>query len=236
MRAAPRQNAAGRLALTKSKPRVHHRFGDHRTALATTHKPQTESPANPPQPRALLARPEQARARPRRRSRRAAARARQVLQRSSRRTSTSSSWSASPGLLDQVVARVDVRSPDGRTPQQALAEVRDRVLELTAAQSRLWRERARARRSPARASSSAPSTTPPRTSCASSKAMFAQPDLPGADAARGRARAAVPVHLRALAPPRRHRARPGHGRGALRAGEGARGAAALRRRSARAGC
>jgi polyphosphate kinase len=44
------------------------------------------------------------------------------------------------GLLDQVVARVNVRSPDGRTPQQALAELRERVLELTAAQSRLWRE------------------------------------------------------------------------------------------------
>jgi len=44
------------------------------------------------------------------------------------------------GLLDQVVARVNVRSPDGRTPQQALAEVRERALELTEAQSRLWRE------------------------------------------------------------------------------------------------
>jgi len=44
------------------------------------------------------------------------------------------------GLLDQVIARVNVRAPDGRTPQQALAEVRERVLELIAAQSRLWRE------------------------------------------------------------------------------------------------
>jgi polyphosphate kinase len=44
------------------------------------------------------------------------------------------------GLLDQVIARVNVRSPDGRTPQAALAEVHDRVLELTAAQSKLWRD------------------------------------------------------------------------------------------------
>jgi polyphosphate kinase len=44
------------------------------------------------------------------------------------------------GLLDQVIARVNVLSPDGRTPQQALADVRERALELTAAQSRLWRE------------------------------------------------------------------------------------------------
>jgi polyphosphate kinase len=44
------------------------------------------------------------------------------------------------GLLDQVIARVNVRSPDGRTPQQALADVRERVLELTAVQSKLWRD------------------------------------------------------------------------------------------------
>ena len=41
------------------------------------------------------------------------------------------------GLLDQVIARLNVRSPDGRTPQQALADVRDRVLGLTSAQSKL---------------------------------------------------------------------------------------------------
>ncbi len=44
------------------------------------------------------------------------------------------------GLLDQIVARVNVRSPDGRTPQQALAEVREEVVAQTAAQSRLWRD------------------------------------------------------------------------------------------------
>ncbi len=43
------------------------------------------------------------------------------------------------GLLDQVVARVPVRSPDGRTPQETLLEIHERVQELTAAQSRLWR-------------------------------------------------------------------------------------------------
>ncbi len=44
------------------------------------------------------------------------------------------------GLLDQVIARVNVVSPDGRTPQQALADVREGVLEQTAAQSKLWRD------------------------------------------------------------------------------------------------
>jgi polyphosphate kinase len=43
------------------------------------------------------------------------------------------------GLLDQIAANVPVRSPDGRTPQAALAEVHARASELTAAQSKLWR-------------------------------------------------------------------------------------------------
>ena len=102
------------------------------------------------------------------------------------------------------------------------------MLELTAAQSKLWRRRARARARRRRASSSAPSRTRPRTSSRELEARFAQRDLPGADAARGRARTAVPVHLGALALARRHRPRPRLGRGALRAREGARDAAALR--------
>jgi polyphosphate kinase len=45
------------------------------------------------------------------------------------------------GLQDQVVSRLAVRSPDGRTPQQALAEIRGTVLDLTAQQSTLWRDK-----------------------------------------------------------------------------------------------
>jgi polyphosphate kinase len=44
------------------------------------------------------------------------------------------------GLLDQLVSGLSVRSPDGRTPQETLAEIRTRALELTAEQSRLWRD------------------------------------------------------------------------------------------------
>ena len=44
------------------------------------------------------------------------------------------------GLLDQVVSGLAVRSQDGRSPQQALEDIRAGVLELTEAQSRLWRE------------------------------------------------------------------------------------------------
>ena len=44
------------------------------------------------------------------------------------------------GLYDQVLAGLAVRLPDGRTPQQTLEEIRKRVLELSAAQSLLWRD------------------------------------------------------------------------------------------------
>jgi polyphosphate kinase len=42
------------------------------------------------------------------------------------------------GLTGQAAAGVTVRSPDGRTPQQTLAESRSRVLELYADQARIW--------------------------------------------------------------------------------------------------
>ena len=42
------------------------------------------------------------------------------------------------GLTGQAAAGVTARSPDGRTPQQTLAEARTRVIELVQRQSRLW--------------------------------------------------------------------------------------------------
>jgi polyphosphate kinase len=47
------------------------------------------------------------------------------------------------GLLGQAESGVAVRSADGLTPQQALARIRARVLELTTEQSRLWRRELR---------------------------------------------------------------------------------------------
>jgi len=44
------------------------------------------------------------------------------------------------GLTGQAAAGVAVRSPDGRMPQQTLAEARARVLELYAEQARIWAE------------------------------------------------------------------------------------------------
>jgi polyphosphate kinase len=42
------------------------------------------------------------------------------------------------GLMGQEAAGFGVRSADGLTPQQALASIRARALELTARQSKLW--------------------------------------------------------------------------------------------------
>ncbi len=42
------------------------------------------------------------------------------------------------GLTSQAAAGITVRSPDGRTPKQGLADSRKRVLELYAAQSQVW--------------------------------------------------------------------------------------------------
>jgi polyphosphate kinase len=42
------------------------------------------------------------------------------------------------GLLDQAASGLVVRSPDGLRPQEVLAEIRERVLALTRAQSKLW--------------------------------------------------------------------------------------------------
>ena len=43
------------------------------------------------------------------------------------------------GLMDQVAAGVAVRSPDGLTPQAALAEIRERTTALAAEQAKLWK-------------------------------------------------------------------------------------------------
>jgi polyphosphate kinase len=42
------------------------------------------------------------------------------------------------GLLDQAVSGLAVRSTDGRLPRELLGEIRERVLALTRAQSKLW--------------------------------------------------------------------------------------------------
>src|SRR6185437_6348344 len=47
------------------------------------------------------------------------------------------------GLMDQLAAGVAVRSPDGLTPQAALAEIRERTTALSAEQAKLWKRHLR---------------------------------------------------------------------------------------------
>ena len=47
------------------------------------------------------------------------------------------------GLLGQAESGFGMRSPDGLTPQQALARIRERVLELLAQQSKVWKKQLR---------------------------------------------------------------------------------------------
>jgi polyphosphate kinase len=47
------------------------------------------------------------------------------------------------GLMDQVAAGLTVHSPDGRTPQATLAEIRERTIQLTGQQARLWKRELR---------------------------------------------------------------------------------------------
>jgi polyphosphate kinase len=47
------------------------------------------------------------------------------------------------GLMGQQESGLLVRSPDGRTPQQTLAAIREKTLELTATQAKLWKRELR---------------------------------------------------------------------------------------------
>ena len=97
------------------------------------------------------------------------------------------------GLIGQAKAGVTAVSPDGRTPAQQLAEIKIRAEALLAEQQRVWRELrgllreagievVRARRAVA------------TTTCDWLDALVHGAGVPGADAARDRPGASVPVH------------------------------------------
>ena len=112
------------------------------------------------------------------------------------------------GLLDQAASGLNVRSDDGSTPRATLAEIRKRVEALIERQASLWSQRALpgARRGGDRRRGR---RRPDARGARGARGALRAGRLPGADAARRRARPAVPVHLGALAQPRRLRARPG---------------------------
>ena len=110
------------------------------------------------------------------------------------------------GLHDQVDAGIETPLQDGRTPRETLDAIRGVVRDHSARQARCLQNDLRpALRSTASASSG--STRSPRRARAARRALPA-PDLPRPDAARGRPRAPVPLHLEPLAVARRRGPRP----------------------------
>ena len=114
------------------------------------------------------------------------------------------------GLVEQETSRLGVRSADGMTPHQALAAIRKRVVGLTQRQARLWKKELR----PALEAEGIAIVS--IEDCSQRelerlRALLRARDLPSADPARGRARAAVSVHLGALPVARRARGRPRDG-------------------------
>ena len=137
------------------------------------------------------------------------------------------------GLTGQTEAGVSRRLPDGRTPQQTLDEARERVLEIYGSQAELWRNELCPALADERIVVSSVEELDAGRARRARRPLRAR-DLPGADAARGRARPAVPLHLRAVDQSRPVRGRPRDRRGALRQGQGpGRPAALLPRRPER---
>ena len=250
----PRTRPRRRPRVARQGRRRDHRPAERRAALApapTCPAPDREgrlmaSRTGPPrarrgaarggataEPRALVGRVQRPRARARARRAGAAARAPAATSRSSRRTSTSSTWCASPvcsstrararaaGRPGRAArsTRCSPRSPSARTGRSRAEPPAQRA----AARARAARHAARLARGAA-TTASAPSS-PPRS----------WRHLPRPDPARRRPRSALPVHLEPLALARGARPRSPIGRSALRAGQGARRCSRASGRSARAG-
>ena len=134
------------------------------------------------------------------------------------------------GLHDQVDAGIETPLQDGRTPRETLDAIRaHRRASSCGRQARCLRARPAARRWRSTASASSRLDEVSEQRARAARRALPAPDLPGPDAARRRARAAVPLHLEPLAVARRRRPRPADAHAGLRAREGADGdAPALR--------
>ena len=125
------------------------------------------------------------------------------------------------GLKRRLAAGVAVQAASGLMPREVLEaiwrESRELMQRHGAASSATTSCPALAKR----ASSCSAGTSSTTTSRRPAEQPVHRADLPGADPARGRPRAPVPLHLGALAQPRGDRPRPGHRQGALRPGQGA---------------
>ena len=132
------------------------------------------------------------------------------------------------GLMGQEAAGFAVRSADGMTPVQALADIKARVTELTGRQARLWKRELR----PALAAEGIEIAT--IEECTPKElqrleAIFTRDIYPVLTPLAVGTGPSVPLHLRAVPLPRCARGRPRHGRGAVRARQGAGRARPVRR-------
>ena len=153
--------------------------------------------------------------------------------RSSPATSTSSSWSGSPGSSGASPPASPSAPPAACMPREVLDGDLDRTRELHGPRRRAcFRDEVLPGAGQGGHRDPALGRARPTTSAPSCRRVLRRADLPGADPAGRRPGAPVPVHLRAVAQPRRRRAQPEHRHRALRPGQGAADPAALRTRSA----
>ena len=153
--------------------------------------------------------------------------------RSSPRTSTSSSWCGSPASSGGSPPGSPYPPRPGLLPREVLEQIWTHDVGADGAARRAVprRDRPGARQGGHRAG--ALGRPRPATSRRQLQEALQGAGLPGADAAGRRPRAPVPLHLRAVAEPRRAGAQPEDRQGALRPGQGAADLRALRARRRR---
>ena len=112
------------------------------------------------------------------------------------------------GLHDQVDAGIDARGPTGCRRGETIERIAERARELGERHSRQWEDVVRPAAGGARHPRDRLRPSATAEELEAIDRQFSRADLPGADAAGGRARAAVPVHLEPVAVARRLAARP----------------------------
>ena len=133
------------------------------------------------------------------------------------------------GLMRQAGSNVPMRSVDGRSPRDALAQIRERALTLTERQAVLWTGELQSALAAEGILVGACADCTERRARRARRAVRSRA-LPGPYTARSRARTAVPVHLGPLAVTRAVRSRPRFRGGAVCADQGAGNASAVRSR------
>ena len=134
------------------------------------------------------------------------------------------------GLKRRIATGLAVPTNVGRAPLDVLADISEKAHELQERHARAF-QRARQARPRRRRHPHRDVERPRRVRPRDRRRDLRRPDLPGADAARGRPGASVPLHLGALAQPLDPGAQPEDRPGRVRAPQGAAEPAAVREAS-----